>query len=81
MGSSDSEVQASAPGIAPERAKVLRDALMQTAKDPDFLSEAKKLELEIRPIDHNEIERLLREAAAAPPEVIAQFQSLMTATK
>ena len=69
------------PGIPPERAKILRDALMQTAKDPDFLGEAKKLELEISPIDHVEIERLLKEAAAAPPEVIAQFQTLMTASK
>jgi len=54
---------------------------MATAKDPDFLSEAKKLELEISPIDHLEIERLLKEAAAASPEVIAQFQTLMTASK
>ena len=69
------------PGMAPERARLLRKALMETAKDPDFLAEAKKLELEISPIDHLQIEKLLREAAAAPAEVMSQFQALMNASK
>ena len=72
---------AAPPDLPPERAQTLRTAMMQVTKDADFLAEAKKLELEISPIDHREIERLLREAASAPKQVIEQFQTLMAIVK
>jgi len=66
------------PALPPERTAALRSAMLETTKDAEFLSEAKRLELDISPIGHQDIERLLREAASASPDVIARFQKLTT---
>src|SRR5262249_25303862 len=45
------------PGTPKERVQVLRRALLETAKDPDFLAEAGKANLEIAPASGEEIEQ------------------------
>jgi tripartite-type tricarboxylate transporter receptor subunit TctC len=42
---------AAPPGIPEDRAKALQDAFMATARDPDFVSEATKLNLELTPLN------------------------------
>ena len=37
---------------------------------PDFLAEARKLDLEVRPVGGAEVEALLKEIYASPPEVV-----------
>jgi DNA-binding NtrC family response regulator len=39
------------PGTPPDRLETLQKAFMQTARDPELLSEAKKAKLEFKPID------------------------------
>jgi hypothetical protein len=39
------------PGTPPDRLETLRKAFMQTTRDPELLSEAKKAKLEFKPID------------------------------
>ena len=64
-------------GIPADRAKALRDAFMAAVHDPEYISESKKLEIDHSPIDHVEIERLLRKAVATPKSVIAEFEKLV----
>jgi tripartite-type tricarboxylate transporter receptor subunit TctC len=58
------------PGVPLERVKALRDAFDATMKDPDFVKEATRLALEVRPVNGPEVDRLIREVYASPPDVI-----------
>ena len=61
---------AAPPGIPPDRVKALRDAFDATMKDPDFLAEMKKLDLEVRPQAGAKVEQLVKEVYAYPPDVV-----------
>jgi tripartite-type tricarboxylate transporter receptor subunit TctC len=61
---------AAPPGLPPERLQALRAAFGATMKDPEFLAEAKKLALEVRPVSGAEVEKLIKEIYASPPEVV-----------
>lgn len=60
------------PGMPADRAKALRDAFNATMQDPGLLEEAKKQKLEVELIRGEQIEKLINQAYAAPPEVIAR---------
>jgi tripartite-type tricarboxylate transporter receptor subunit TctC len=61
---------AAPPGLPPDRLATLRAAFDATMKDPDFLAEAQKLHLEVRPVNGEAVETLLREVYASPPQAI-----------
>jgi len=61
---------AAPPGIPADRLKALRDSFDATMKDPQFLAEAKKLELEVRPVSGADVEKLIKEIYATPPDVV-----------
>jgi tripartite-type tricarboxylate transporter receptor subunit TctC len=52
------------------RVQVLRQALDATMKDPEFLLEAKNLNLDVAPVSGVEVEALLKEIYASPREVV-----------
>ena len=58
------------PGVPPERVAALRKAFDETMKDPEFLAEAKQLELEVRPVSGEQVQQLVKELYAAPPDVV-----------
>jgi tripartite-type tricarboxylate transporter receptor subunit TctC len=58
------------PGLPEERKQALRRAFDETMKDPAFLEEAKKTELEVHPVSGAEIDTLLTELYESPPEVV-----------
>jgi tripartite-type tricarboxylate transporter receptor subunit TctC len=62
-------------GIAPERLQALRDAFDATMRDPAFLQEAKRLELEIAPVTGIEIEQLIKEVYETPLDVVQLARS------
>jgi hypothetical protein len=64
------------PGTPANRAGVLRSAFDATLKDPQFLAEAGKLQLEIDPLTGSEIEGLLKTAYAAPKPIVARAAQL-----
>jgi len=49
------------PKTPKEQVATLRNAFMQTMKDPEFLAEAAKAKLDINPLDGAELERAVRE--------------------
>jgi tripartite-type tricarboxylate transporter receptor subunit TctC len=58
------------PGIPPERLKALRAAFDATMTDPDFLADAHRQDLEVRPVSGGEADALIHEVYASPPEVV-----------
>jgi tripartite-type tricarboxylate transporter receptor subunit TctC len=60
---------AAPPNIPGDRLKALREGLVATMKDKDFLTEAERVGLDIDPASAEEVEQLLVRGAAYPPEV------------
>jgi len=67
---------AAPPGVPPERVKALRDAFDATMKDPDFVKEATRLALEVRPVNGAEVQRLIQEIYASPPDVVKRASEI-----
>jgi tripartite-type tricarboxylate transporter receptor subunit TctC len=59
-----------AQGIPEDRKAALRAAFDATMKDPEFVAEATKLQLEVSPMTGIEIERVLGEVYALPRDLI-----------
>ena len=57
------------PGIPADRLKALRDGLVATMKDAEFLSEANRAGLDIDPASPEEVMDLLRQFSAFPADV------------
>lgn len=68
---------AAPPDIPADRLAVLRNAFDATMKDPDFLAEAKQLQLEIDPLSAGEIDALLANAYRAPSAVVRAAANLI----
>jgi len=65
------------PGVPAERLKALQRAFDATMKDPAFLADAKRQDLEVRPVSGTEAAALLREAYATPPDLVRQTIEFM----
>ena len=68
---------AAPPGTPADRVAALRQAFQETLRDPDFVAEAGKMQLEIDPISGEAIERLLQKAYAAPKPVVQRAAALV----
>jgi tripartite-type tricarboxylate transporter receptor subunit TctC len=68
---------AAPPGVPADRLAVLRRAFDDTMKDPEFLAEAAKTQLEIEPLDAPAIDTLLANAFATPKAIVAQAAGLI----
>ena len=66
------------PGLPADRAEALRTGFMAMTKDAAFLEDAKKLHLDISPIDGDGIVKLLVESARTPKDVIAHYNDIVT---
>lgn len=65
------------PGIPPDRVKILREAFARTMKDPGFLDDIKKRNYELDPTTGEELEAVVKEAMAQPPEIIQRLKKLL----
>jgi hypothetical protein len=67
------------PGIPEDRLGALREAYMAALRDPEFVAEARKLDIPIAPMDGatlaNEIERVLSQ----PAETVELVSSIVRA--
>jgi len=54
------------PGVPADRADALRKAFMDTMRDPEFLAEAEKSQLEITPVAGPEVEKLVNDLYQTP---------------
>jgi tripartite-type tricarboxylate transporter receptor subunit TctC len=60
---------AAPPGIPEERLRALRMAFDATVRDKEFLAEAQKLDLEVRPVSGAEIDQLVANLSKTPSEI------------
>lgn len=69
---------AAPPDVPADRLAALRQAFDATMKDPAFIAEAEKLQLEIEPMTGRQIQTLLTEAFATPKDIVAEAGTLLT---
>ena len=65
------------PGVPADRLAALRAAFDATMQDPAFLADARRQDLEVRPVSGAEADALLRDAYATPPELVRQTIEFM----
>lgn len=68
---------AAPPGVPADRLEILRRAFAETMKDPDFLAEAARAQLEIEPLDAREMAALLGTAYATPSAIVHEAAALI----
>ena len=68
---------AAPPGVPADRVAMLRNAFEMTLKDSAFLSDAKRLQMEIDPLTGPDIEKLLATAYSAPKGIVAEAAKLV----
>ena len=68
------------PGTPPDRAEALQEAFRQTVKDPEFLGEARKLGLEISPVDSVAATRLINDMGKSPADIRARLRAALYGT-
>jgi tripartite-type tricarboxylate transporter receptor subunit TctC len=61
---------AAPPGVPAERIAALRKAFDDTMKDPAFLAEADKTQLEVEPVSGEEVQELVTEIYKSSPKVV-----------
>ena len=66
------------PGVPADRLQAMRAAFDATMKDPAFLADAKRQDLEVRPVLGDEADALLAEAYATPPALVKLAVEFMT---
>jgi tripartite-type tricarboxylate transporter receptor subunit TctC len=67
------------PGIPADRAALLRKAFMETMQDKEFLADAEKAQLEITPVAGEELQKLVTEVYATPPEIAKKAAEILGA--
>jgi len=65
------------PGVPADRVAILRTAFEATLKDPAFLADAEKLQMEVDPLTGAEIETLLKNAYSAPRPIVQRAAQLV----
>jgi tripartite-type tricarboxylate transporter receptor subunit TctC len=65
------------PGTPKGRVEALRQALLQTTKDTDFLNDAGKANLEIAPASGEEIEKSIQQLFQTPPAIVAKLKEIL----
>jgi tripartite-type tricarboxylate transporter receptor subunit TctC len=65
------------PGVPAERVQALRRAFDATMKDPQFLEEAKKTNMDISPSTGEDAQKVAEMIANTPPNVIARTKEIL----
>ena len=65
------------PGTEPRRVAALRAALEATLKDPAYLAETKKINMEIQPIPPETIVKLVDQILRTPAPVVEQARQVL----
>jgi tripartite-type tricarboxylate transporter receptor subunit TctC len=68
---------AAPPELPAERVETLRAAFDATMSDSAFLAEMRNLVLEVRPIAGAEVQKLVRDLYASPPDVVQLARELV----
>jgi tripartite-type tricarboxylate transporter receptor subunit TctC len=65
------------PNTPKDRVQIIRKAFMDTMKDPEFLAEAKKANLDINPEDGATLEQNVKEVLKLEPSLVAKLKEFL----
>lgn len=65
------------PGTPKGRVKILRQAFQETLKDPEFLADAKKANLDLNPVRGEEIEKIVAEFFKLDPAIRSKLKGIL----
>jgi hypothetical protein len=65
------------PEVPADRLAAMRAAFDATMKDPAFIAEAQKQNMDVDPLSGTEMDRLFKDAYATPPEVVERTKVLL----
>jgi tripartite-type tricarboxylate transporter receptor subunit TctC len=65
------------PGTPKDRVLLLRNAFMETMKDPEFIADAQKAKLDLDPIDGEEIQKQVRELFKLDAALVAKMREIL----
>ena len=69
---------AAPPGIPADRKAALAKAFDETMKDPEYLADAKKLDIDVNPVSGKALDTLLAELYATPKDVVKKAGEAIT---
>jgi tripartite-type tricarboxylate transporter receptor subunit TctC len=65
------------PGVPADRTATLRKAFMDTMKDPAFLAEAEKMQLEINPVAGDAVQAIVQDVYQTPKSIAAAVANMV----
>ena len=65
------------PGVPAERVAALRRAFDATMKDPAFLADAQKLQLELSPMTGEGVQAIVADIVKTPPEIVKRVRNAL----
>ena len=68
---------AAPPEVPANRLEVLRSAALKTMHDPDFLADAKRLEIDVEPMNAADTRAMVERLFATPPAVVARIEDAL----
>jgi tripartite-type tricarboxylate transporter receptor subunit TctC len=71
-------VYVTTPGTPKDRVQLLRKAFAATLKDPDFLAEAKKAQLEVNPLTGEEVGKLVAGMFNLSPAIVSKLSGILS---
>jgi tripartite-type tricarboxylate transporter receptor subunit TctC len=66
------------PGTPAEQVEEMREALMKTFEDPDFLAAAKKSNVNVDPVSGEEVEEVIAQMHAVSEDTLAKLKSILS---
>ena len=66
------------PGVPAERLEALRRAFMEMARDPDFIDDAAKSQLQVNPASGESVQRIAQMIVSAPDSVAARLLAVLS---
>ena len=64
------------PGVPQDRVNALRRAFEQTMKDPDFLADAKKANMEINSVNGEKLQKIVTDVSRTPADILQRAKQL-----
>jgi hypothetical protein len=66
-----------AGGVPADRVAAVRKAFMDTMKDPEFLKEAEKLQIEVDPVSGEHMQKVVQRVLATPKHLAERARALV----
>lgn len=67
------------PNTPPDRLAALRKGFAETMRDPGFIEDARKVDMQVRPLDHEAATKLANEIVNLPADLVAKAKAAMEA--